>query len=281
VTLTCVKLGQPEAVHYANLARLAVPVCTLFGFIAQPENDKNESEALFMEYLEPVGLDENNPDHLSRFLSVKARLHAAQPSPEYREYLRAHDITRLGDDATAEDFAVRIRTLWASVWEHAGSGRLGAEFAALQQEQPDAPELAGQIARDVYSEVAQMPLCLTCSELAPGWRRGTDEMVCFDLHTTSIAPRFWDLAHIFGTPEGVHDGWQTTWPNRDALAAHYAGEWGRQTGNTLSTAELFARTQTLWVRHALDQGWWLSRSLSGEDGCRDDMLSVAKYFLAL
>jgi len=272
----CLKqVSPPESLHYAYLHRHGIPLCQVYGAIPLAD----DTEIIALEYLDRIGTRSFDDDGREWLLRVKAQINAVPIDARYREQLDELEKAR-----EKKERPPSRQSYYDRLFDLAESGELGQEFQALCRGRRGAIQSLLDLAGEVEPQVAEIPLALCDQELDAGYRPGTDERRCFDLHGTRLLPRFADLRQIVGLPDGVRDGWGDAWHPRERWVSAYVDAYNSISEPPIREEDVVNGARILWMQHALDPGWsnwFVDRALSGEDGIRDCLLSVMAYLLRI
>ena len=187
-------------------------------------------------------------------------------------------------------------------WDVAESGAIGPELQELCGQSRPLLSRIIELAHSLSAPIAAMPRALVCNEIGFGYAPGENTPLAFDWHGLYVGPRFDAMKHLFGTPEGVRNGWGVRFEPLDEYAAYYVEALNRVCGTSVTTADVLRETRQLWLRDQFVQDWWVSRAqngdtidanVSGEDRAlqeaqreetrrdkRTDLLSIFGYIIA-
>ena len=149
----------------------------------------------------------------------------------------------------------------------AASDRLGGDLARLCSTAKKDTLLS--LAKSLGVAVPAMERGYAHNEYTPeqiGWRRGTGEMLVFDLRTTGLGTRFADVAPWLGVPDQVLQAGYA----RSELADHYLEQYLSAGGPSVSKEDLMRETRLLWQHSHLDGlNWWHEHALMGIESSED------------
>lgn len=231
---------SPEPEHYRFLGLHGVPLPCLYGVLRSPE----DRPILFLEYLDMSDLTrtpfrpETRLEH--QHLSLRARLNAVHPSPEYAAWLE-QALRR-----EREEGAPLSQTVEA-LWERACGGGLGEELKQFCSEDTNRRARLCALADQVAAQAAEMEIGLLQGDASfeNTGRRQSGERVFLDLESVELGPRFADVAELLGRPD---DRWPSApYPPREALAEHYLREYSRWGGTAPPREQFLAETRVLWL----------------------------------
>ena len=225
--------GFKETPHYEYLNKTQLPVPILYGSLL----DDQQMEVLLLEDVQPNTDGDrllDNPDNLSAFLALAARINALQPEGDYGSSLYYFAMDRGIDRGTQAIEAI---------WSAAASGQLGADVMTLCSRTRRDALLS--LAEFLGRNVPKLERGYTHNEYVPeqiGRRQDTGEMMVFDLRTTGLGPRFVDVAPWLGVPNRVQNRGHTT----TELADHYLQQYLGAGGRPVSIETLMSETRMLW-----------------------------------
>ena len=176
----------------------------------------DDTEIIALEYLDRIGSESFDNEGREWLLQVKAQINAAPIDAVYLKQLEklAKAREQAGQSPSRRSYYDRLFGL-------AESSALGHEFRELCRGRRDAIQSLLNLAEEVESRIEEIPLALCDQELDVGYRPGTNERRCFDLHSTRLLPRYADLRQIVGLPDGVRDGWGDAWRPRERWVRAY------------------------------------------------------------
>ncbi len=261
--------GPAEAHCYETLSGMGAPIPRVYHWL----RDDDGREMLFMEYLDPLTMSHEDlvqDEHaFLDFLAAAARLNAVRLPPSRAGRLPERD---LAGQAAAGAKAV------AQLWQHAGRGELGEEFATFCAERHDGLPRLQSLARDTSVRLLAMRTGLIHTDLHPentGRRPGTGELLIFDLEFLSRGPAWYDAALWIGAPEDV----QPRFAPREELARHYLRCYAEAGGEPPALDKLLDATRVLWLAWKFGKlGWRLRRALDGRVDWTDDREAGRGWF---
>jgi len=246
--------GPNEALHYTYLQSHHAPIPQLYHAIT----GRDRQDIIFIEYIDPILEDEPytkfiNDDRLfHQFLGITARFNAIQPSEEYAAHLET--------GYWNQQFSESASTL-EDIWDHAIKGRLGKPLKQLCTE--DKLDQLKKLSAWAAERISWMEQGLYHWDHRPcnvGWRRGTGEMLIFDLEDTMFAPRFLDVAVWLGTPDDV----QPRCRSRRELSSFYLEKYNHLAEKQVQLDEFLDEVYILWIAWTLKSlSWNLNVALNG------------------
>lgn len=255
-----VDLEDRESPHYEYLSRYGAPIPKFHGH-------QEDSEGRQITFLERLVWFEGNeaeflaqPDRLRKFLAASARFKAVPISDDYADRLGQWDLERT---LIPDTWLPAIDSIWAAALR----GELGPELERLCTEKEDRVPLLRELASTTLADIQSLPQGLNhCDHRLgnAGWRRGTGEMVFYDLGVF-LGPRFDDVTNYLGG-DGViryyssRDHYLPRCISREEAALHFLGEFERAGGGKIPLGDLLAETHTLWLGYIFND---LPGSLEG------------------
>jgi len=229
---------SPEPEHYRLLGLHGVPLPCLYGVLRSPK----DRPILFLEYLDMSELTRLPlpPNVRLEVLSLRARLNAIYPSPEYAAWLEP--IYRRQPEA-----AVMLGKTLDLVWNRGCEGSLGGALKEFCSEDSGRYARLQRLVNRVGAEVARMETGLLQGDASfeNTGRRQNGERVLLDLESVELGARFSDVAGLLGRPD---DMWPSApYPPRGALIEHYLREYARWRGAAPSPEQFLAEARVLYV----------------------------------
>jgi len=235
-----------EHEQYRFLSVYDLPIPRLYGDLRSLQG----RPVLFLEFVDgsPTARAIDSSEQLIEFLSLRARLNAVRPTPEYAAWLEREKSWLWREECVGRGELVE------AVWEDARRGNLGEELQQYCSENSARLPRLCHRAEQVAAQAADMDLGLVHGDfrLDNTGRRRSGERVLLDLEDVSLRARFFDIVHLIGPPEDC-------WPPADdfpfpapcpppqALAKHYLREYARRGGPVLPLDQFLAEVRLLWL----------------------------------
>jgi len=251
--------GAEEAYHYEHLAGAQAPIPRMYGNLRNADG----LEVLFLECVEPFTgeaaefhLDE---DKFHELLAAMARFSAIRPSGEYADRLRRDRAQYPGPMRKSWRRTMReFGQCLDAIWRHAMTGSLGESFQRFCSAPDDRSGRLKAFADSLVDPLARMDRGLSLSDFHHhhiGRRRGTGELLFFDLECVEYGPRFRLVAPWLSAEnsESVY-----CCP-RDELARHYLDCYMVRSGCRVSLREFLCEIRIVATAGYLSlfgADWW-------------------------
>ncbi|GCE14095.1 hypothetical protein [Tengunoibacter tsumagoiensis] len=250
--------GLSEELHYRYLHEQDFPVARLYGAVRGAQGE----EILFLEYLERTfnAIDPAYASLRTLFLQQLACFHNLELTPTYRSQLPVENLT---SHLTAE----RITATIQRIADYACQGRPQNKLMHLAKEaQRQLPELLN-LAQEVAGQIEKMEIGLTNGEFGLGACASSGSTFTdwrlFDLHSIGLRPRFFDLVHLFGSPEQLTTVYGPSWRGQPRLGYYYLEQLSAGGGPSYTLSDLFDQCESLWLAYAFKLDWWIELAQTG------------------
>ncbi|NKB65941.1 MAG: hypothetical protein GKR89_02660 [Candidatus Latescibacteria bacterium] len=246
-----------EAHLYRSLHRSQFPLPKFYGHYL----DERSREVLLLEYIPRVGHSFESDEETAEWVSLLARFNAIP--------LGSVDIESLvNEDWAAFLISGKVETYFDAVIRYAADSLIGDELAAFCQANESKIRSLPGFAKSLHAVVSDMPKALTNNELHPGWR-SDGALVAFDLHGTSVGPRFLDISKYIGEPESITI-WGISLSPRIKWARIYGRELEAAGGPSVDAESILQESRLVWLVTAFHLAWCLQVAVDGDINWSED-----------